>query len=195
VIDLGRSCNRHRALLVDFLDRGEVRPGTASALAHLDRCDRCIEAIESTLLTITALRRLGDAVSESEPRADAWPRLRVRIQSLGPRRPRVMSPLAGVAMSFGLVAVLILPFRFGGGGLLGPVASPVIDRSSGAVTLADRQIEANYIAMVRQGTLPGAAGGSGPTATSHQQNYPDNIRPNRKEVGPAEPTGRPPEAI
>jgi hypothetical protein len=193
VIDLGRSCNRHRALLVDFLDRGEVRPGTASALAHLDRCDRCIEAIESTLLTITALRRLGDAAWETEPRADAWPRLRVRIQSLGPRRPRVMSPLAGVAMSFGLVAVLILPFRFGGGGLLGPAASPVIDRS--AVTLADRKIEANYIAMVRQGTLPGSDAGTVPTATSHQQNYPDNIRPTRKEVGPAEPTGRPPEAI
>jgi hypothetical protein len=104
-----------------------------------------------------------------------------------------MSPLAGVAMSFGLVAVLILPFRFGGGGLLGPAASPVIDRS--AVTLADRQIEANYIAMVRQGSLPSAAERSVPAATSHQQNYPDNYRPQRKEVGPAEPTGRPPEAI
>ena len=194
MIEFGRSCTRHRALLVDFIDHGEVRPATATALAHLDRCDRCTEAIESTMLTITALRRLGDAALEVEPQADAWPRLRARIQSLGPRRPAVMSPLAGVAMSFGLVAVLVLPFRFGGGTLFGPAATAVIERSN-VVTLADRQIEANYIAMVRQGTLPNAAERSVPTATSHQQNYPDNYRPQRKEVGPAEPTGRPPEAI
>ena len=194
MIDFGRSCTRHRALLVDFVDHGEVRPATAAALAHLDRCDRCTEAIESTMLTITALRRLGDVAMDVEPRADAWPRLRTRIQSFGPRRPAVMSPLAGVAMSVGIVAVLVLPFRLGGGTLLGPAASSVIDRSGG-VTLEERRIEANYIALVRQGPLPSGDWRRVLAATSHQLSYPDNIRPPRKEVGPAEPTGRPPEAI
>jgi hypothetical protein len=194
VIELGRSCTRHRALLVDFIDRGEVRPATAAALAHLDRCDRCTDAIESTMLTIIALRRVGEATRDAEPREDAWPRLRARIQSLDPRRPAIMSPLAGIAMSFGLVAVLVLPFRTAGGSLLGPAASPAVDRSSG-VTLADRQIEANYIATVRQGTLQGVAADLAPGASSYPRNYPDNYRPKQKEVGPAEPTGRPPEAI
>ena len=195
MIDLARSCSRHRALLVDFVDRGEVRPATAAALAHLDRCDRCTEAIESTMLTITALRRLGEAAVDVEPRPDAWPRLLARVQSIGPRRPAVMSPLAGVAMSFGIVAVLVLPFRLGGGNILGPAAEPTIDRSS-AVTVADRRIEAAYIAAVHQGTLPSNDEAVevtvGPT---YPRNYPDNIKPTRKEVGPAEPTGRPPEAI
>jgi len=194
VIDFGRSCARHQGLLVAFIDRGEVRPGTSAALSHLDRCDRCTEAIESTMLTITALRRLGDADQAIEPRPDAWPRLRARIQSLGPRRPAVMSPLAGIAMSVGIVAVLVLPFRLGGGSLLGPAASSVIDRPGG-VTLEERRIEANYIALVRQGPLPSGDWRHVLAATTHQLSYPDNIRPPRKEVSPAEPTGRPPEAI
>jgi len=195
VIDLARSCSRHRALLVDFIDRGEVRPATGAALAHLDRCDRCTEAIESTMLTITALRRLGDAAVEVEPRADAWPRLLARVQSIGPRRPAVMSPLAGIAMSFGIVAVLVLPFRLGGGTLLGPAAAPTLDRSS-PVTVADRRIEAAYIAAVHQGTLPpNEEADEVRAATTYPRNYPDNIKPIRKEVGPAESTRRPPEAI
>ena len=194
MIEMTRSCSRHRPLLVDFVDRGEVRPGTAAALAHLDRCAHCTEAIEATILTITALRRLGDMARNVEPPDDAWPRLRARIQSFGPRRPAVMSPLAGIAMSVGIVAVLVLPFRLGGGTLLGPAASSVIETPSG-VTLADRQIEANYIASVRQGALPSGDARPAPAATINQLSYPDNIRPPRKEVGPAEPTGRPPEAI
>ena len=194
MIDLTRACSRHRPVLVDFVDRGDVRPETGAALAHLDRCMRCTEAIEATMLTITALRRLGDDAAAAEPASDAWPRLRVRIQSW-PRRPAIMSPLAGVAMSFAIVAVLVLPVRMGGT-LVGPVASPPAT-TGGSINVADRRIEAAYIAAVRQGslapadTLQAAAG----TVSSYPRIYPDNIRPTRKEVGPAEPTGRPPEAI
>lgn len=194
MIDLARSCSRHRALLVDFVDRGEVRPATAAALAHLDRCERCTEAIESTMLTITALRRLGDAGIDVEPRADAWPRLRARVESLGPRRPAVMSPLAGVAMSFGIVAVLVLPFRLGGGSLLGAAASPTLDRSTD-FTVVDRRIEAAYIATVHLPTLRDDASDEVRAATSYPPNYPDNVKPIQKEVSPAEPNGRLPEAI
>ena len=196
MIDLGRSCARFRPLLVDFVDRGEVRPETAGALAHLDRCTRCTEAIESTVLTITALRRIGDdaAAAAAEPEPDAWPRLRVRIEGWK-RRPRVMSPLAGVAMSFAIVTVLVLPIRLGGS-LLGPVASPAPDRSA-AGGFVDRRIEAAYIAAVRLGSV--TAGETleptVETAGSYPRIYPDNYRPPRKEVTPEEPAGRPPEAI
>jgi hypothetical protein len=193
VIDLGRGCSRFRPVLIDFVDRGEVRPETGAALAHLDRCTRCTEIIESTMLTITALLRMGDDAAAAEPDVDAWPRLRVRIQGWR-RRPISMSPLAGIAMSFAIVAVLVLPVR-GSGSLLGPVATPANEAGLGA-TIIDRQIEDAYLASLRQRGLPGVevlpaigllAGDTRPS--------PDNVRPARKEVSPAEPNGRPPRAI
>ena len=198
MIDFGRGCARFRPLLVDFVDRGEVSPATGVALAHLDRCARCTEAIESTMLTITALRRIGDdaEAAAAEAGIDAWPRLRVRIQSWR-RRPVVMSPLTGIAMSFALVAVLVLPVRLGGT-LLGPVdaASPA-DPAAATRRITDRRIEAAYIASVRQGSFVPVAQGAPieESVSSYPRTYPDNYRPTRKEVGPAEPAGRPPEAI
>jgi len=195
VIDLGRGCSRLRPLLVDFIDRGEVGPQTAAALGHLDRCDHCTEAIESTMLTIMALRRIGDDAASVEPAADAWPRLRIRIERWR-GRPKVMSPLAGIAMSFAIVAVLVLPIRFGGS-LLGPVAAPTDERPASG-TFVDRRIEAAYIAAVRLGTLdPDQTSLASTTATagSYLRIYPDNYQPPRKEVDQGEPAGRPPEAI
>lgn len=196
MIDLARACARYRPLLVDFVDRGEVSPATGAALAHLDRCARCTEAIESTMLTITALRRIGDdaEAAAAEPEGDAWPRLRVRIESWH-RRPVVMSPLTGIAMSFALVAVLVLPVRLGGT-LVGPVATPR-PASTATGTSIDRRIEAAYIAAVRQGSVSPAESitSNAWAAGSHPRIYPDSFRPTRKEVGPDEPAGRPPEAI
>jgi len=193
VIDLGRGCTRYRPVLIDFVDRGEVRPETGAALAHLDRCTRCTEIIESTMLTITALRRLGDDAAAAEPGADAWPRLRVRIQGWR-RRPITMSPLAGIAMSFAIVAVLVLPVG-GSGSILGPVATPG-GEAGPATTIVDRQIEEAYLASIRQRALPGddAASAVGWLGIEARPS-PDNVRPPRKEVSPAEPTGRPPRAI
>jgi anti-sigma factor RsiW len=191
VIDLRGSCNRHRPLLVDFVDRGEVQPGTSAALAHLDRCARCLAAIESTMLTITALRRLGDAAIDAEPRPDAWPRLRARIDGLRPRRPKVMSPLAGIAMSFAIVAVIVVPFRFGGGTLDQDAAAPL--GQSAPINPADRRVENAYIAAVRH--VSSTAGvNEDDKSTAFNRIYPDDIRPQRKEVGPAATTFRPSEA-
>jgi hypothetical protein len=192
VIDLRGSCNRHRPLLVDFVDRGEVRPGTSAALAHLDRCARCLAAIESTMLTIMALRRLGDAAIEAEPRADAWPRLRTRIERLRPRRPKVMSPLAGIAMSFAIVAVIVVPFRFGGGTLDQDTAAPL--GQTAPINLAERRIETAYIAAVRRVVSAAGASQAGDSSAAFNRIYPDDIRPTRKEVGPAATTVRPSEA-
>jgi len=191
VIDLGGSCNRHRPLLVDFVDRGEVQPGTSAALAHLDRCARCLAAIESTMLTITALRRLGDAAIEAEPRPDAWPRLRARIEGLRPRRPKVMSPLAGIALSFAIVAVVVVPFRFGGG-TLDAGATPL--GQSAPINPAERRIETAYIAAVRHVASTAGANQNFDTSAAFNRIYPDDIRPTRKEVGPAATTVRPSEA-
>lgn len=194
MIDLGRSCARHRPLLVDFVDRGEVRAGTGDALAHLDRCARCTDAIESTMLTIIALRRLGSEAAALEPRPDAWPRLRFRIETWR-RRPAVMSPLAGIAMSFALVAVLVMPVRLDG--FAGSSMSPARHSVGSSGGAADSRIEADYISAVRRAERASPEGPKAfvATASTYPRTYPDNYRPTRKEVGPAEPTGRPPEAI
>ncbi len=183
MIELGRSCSRHRRLLVEFVDRGEVGPATAEALAHLERCPRCTESIESTVLAITALRRLGNDLGAIEPSPDAWPRLRARIT--GWRRPVVMSPLAGVAMSFAIVMVLVLPFRLGSGGELrwDDLATPTVAPATG---IADHQVEAAYLAASRRVPVNGpvAAIGSLPT------NIPEEVRQVRKEVHSAKPSRR-----
>jgi hypothetical protein len=106
-----------------------------------------------------------------------------------------MSPLAGLAMSFAIVAVLVLPVRLGGT-LIGTVAGSVNDGGATSDQVA-RQIEAEYIATVHQGSLVATdpAVGSTSSVPANLRNYPDNYRPPRKEVGQAGPNGRPPEAI
>jgi hypothetical protein len=189
MIDLGRGCARHRPVLIDFVDRGDVRAETGAALAHLDRCARCTEIIESTMLTITALRRMGEEAAGAEPEADAWPRLQIRIQSW-PRRRVTMSPLAGLAMSFAIVAVLMVPLRLAGGGLLGAAASPTADRYT-APTLAERRIEAAYLVFSRMPPTADVAVVTG----SVPRNLPQEILQVRKEVHSAKPSGRPTEPI
>jgi hypothetical protein len=111
VIDLRRPCTRYRPVLVDFVDRGELGPRTGAALAHLDRCSRCTEAIESTMLTITALRRLGDEASRAQPRADSWPRLQARLASQRTARPSLVYPMARAVLTIGLAGLLVSPIR------------------------------------------------------------------------------------
>jgi len=108
---LRRPCTRYRPVLVDFVDRGELGPTTGAALAHLERCGRCTEAIESTMLTITALRRLGDEASVVQPRADAWPRLRARLLGQTRPRPSLVYPMARAVLTIGLAGLLISPIR------------------------------------------------------------------------------------
>ena len=113
MIEFRGACARHRAALLDFVDHGEIVAGTAPALAHLERCERCTDELESTVLAITALRRFGDELARAEPSPEAWPRLRARIENLRPARWAIMSPSAGMVMSIALVAVLVAPFRVG----------------------------------------------------------------------------------
>ena len=144
MIDLGRSCSRYRPALIDFVDHGEIRAETSEALRHLDRCERCREAIESTVLTITAIRRYADSLDGIQPAPDAWPRLAARVTTWR-RRPVAMSPVAGLAMSVAVVVALVLPFRLGPGDLsrasgsadiVGPAAQNTAQPD--AIRLADR---------------------------------------------------------
>ena len=187
MIALARTCSRHRPVLIDFVDRAEVRPETAAALRHLDGCAPCTEAIEATMLTITALRRLADEAGAAEPAADAWPRLRGRITGWR-RNPVFMSPLAGIAMSFAIVAVMVSPFRLGAAELAASGGSALpTDRPT---PLADRRIEAAYLALSR--TPPASAA---ETMGSVPQHLPHEILQVRKEVHSAKPSVRPPEPI
>ena len=194
MIDLGRNCRRYRPALVDFIDHGEVvDPDTGLALAHLDRCERCTTELEAIVLAITALRRLGDDTSRIEPSPDAWPRLRMRLERWRPIRWPVMSPSVGMVMSMALVAVLVIPLRIGAAApsAAGPTTGPTSLTPS---LLIERRVEADYISSTHQGTLPASQPVTRSTGT-FPRNYPDNYRPDRKEVSPAEPSGKPPEAI
>jgi anti-sigma factor RsiW len=191
VIQLGGACARHRPALLDFVDRAEIGPDTGAALGHLDQCPRCTAELEAIVLTITALHRIGDEAGRLEPAADAWPRLEDRLTRWRPARWKIMSPIAGVGMSLALVAVLVVPLQFGA--IRGASApSPNLDRV--VPSPAERRIEANYIWTSHQGILPAPESATRSTGSGPRK-YPDDTRPERKEVAPAEPSGRPPEAI
>ncbi|MFL5750277.1 MAG: hypothetical protein ACJ76W_06345 [Chloroflexota bacterium] len=193
MIDLrgGSACGRHRAALLDFVDRGEIVPSTGQALAHLERCGRCTNELESTVLTMTALRRYGDELARLEPSPDAWPRLRARLEGLRPTRWAIMSPSTGMVMSIALVAVLVAPLRVGTFS-----DSPSAADESGSqrdVTLHERRAENDYIRRVRQGTLRVSEPMFRQPGTYPR--YVDGVREVRKEVRPGPPSGKPPEAI
>lgn len=177
-------CGTHRAALIDFVDRRALGSATAAALSHLDRCRACEEELSGIALAITALRRLHREVDGEEPAADAWPRLRARIQRpIDPWRWR--STLGGLAGSALLVAVLVGPVTLGGRHADRASLSPWLIRES--------RVEAGYLAAIRVGDLPPtprARRGSG----SIPRNFPNEIRDVRKEVLAAKPSNRPPEA-
>ncbi len=123
-MDLSGSCRRHRAALVDFVDRGDFGDSAEAAFSHLERCSRCVSELEATALTITALRRLGDAMARQEPRADAWPRLKSRIESSGLGWLRGRSTRAAHLVSVGLIGCLAVSVAISGPNVIieGPVA-------------------------------------------------------------------------
>ena len=107
MIDLTGSCRRHRAVLTVIIDRGDLGASAEAALAHLDRCGRCVAELEATALTINALRRLGKVIAREEPRPDAWPRLRTRIESRDADRFRGRANRAGHLVGAALIGCLV----------------------------------------------------------------------------------------
>src|SRR5262249_57809221 len=125
---------------------------------------------EWTMLTIAALRRIGDDAADAEPAADAWPRLRLRIRRWR-RKPAVMSPVAGIAMSVAIVAVLVLPIRMSGMGLVDPTVGAMF-HSDSPVSATDRAVENAYIVRQR---LPGRPPDDPDDAAAYPRTYPDNV--------------------
>lgn len=128
-------CRRHRAALVDFVDRGEIEPRTRAAFAHLEVCRTCELDLERTAQAITALRRLGLEAAMAEPSPDAWPRLRARVTSPSVGGLRWGSGLGATVVGAALVAAIGLPMALrqaGGLGVspstgLGVLGAPVSD--------------------------------------------------------------------
>jgi hypothetical protein len=110
---IGRSrCESHRGALLDFVDRREVRPATASALDHLGRCTDCARELEVTALAIVGLRRLYDEVAGLEPPIDAWERLRSRVTRPAVPVYSIRSPVMGMLAALAIVAAVSVPGSF-----------------------------------------------------------------------------------
>lgn len=190
MIDVDRRCRRHRAALLDFVDHGEVGPRTAAALDHLERCASCTAMLDATVLTLAALRRLGDEVAQVEPRADTWPGLRERITVWRPSRVSIVSPMAGMMMMVAFCALLIGPIHL--------AANPTSD-ASGEIALlsgpSGSAISAVYTSSARRGA--DSANFSGATTPRLEAQpkivYPDGGRPTPKEVLPVRSITRPTE--
>jgi len=182
ILAFRRRCADHRAALIDFVDRGARSAATPAALAHLDRCRECEHELVRIALTIAALRRLRPARTE-EPAADAWERLRARIQR-PVERWRWRATLGGLVTSTLLVGVAVAPIVIG---QPMPPRAAVVESQRAAVAA-----ERAYLVNARTGDLPPtpqATGGGVP------RTYPPEIQEIRKEVPPVQPSRRPPEPI
>ena len=177
-----RACRRHRATLLDFVDRPRRGPLTVAALDHLERCAGCREELADLSQVVSALRRLGRELEDVEPPGGAWFELRQRIA-----RPadawRWRSTLGGMMVSALLVAVIIVPT----GRILDPVADPAPTQASEEGAGA-RRIEDAYLASRRadaRGPIDGSpvAGRSLPLLRTEAVAF-------RKEVKPAGPRPR-----
>ncbi len=104
------------------------------------------------------------------------------------RRPAIMSPLAGLAMSFAIVAVLVCAGPPRRSHVLGPVATPpeAVRARGGPV---DRQIEAAYIASSTRAPDRADTPVAMAAAAASPTGLPRQLHPTRKEVSPAEPKG------
>ena len=178
MIQFGGACARHRPALLDFVDRAEIGPATGEAMLHLDGCERCTADLEAIAQTITALRRLGEEADRIEPAEDAWPRLHARLTSWRPARWRIMSPIAGMAMSVALVAVLVVPLRFEAEAAPSPTAP---NRDRVVLLPAERRVDAFYSSTAHQ-AVSSASGPKAGLAGTGPRKYPDGVRPVGKEV-------------
>jgi len=143
-----RACRRHRAALLEFVDRPRRDVAMTAAFDHLDRCPGCRDELAEVAQVVTVLRRLGREVERVEVPADTWGDLRDRIT-----RPaeawRWRSSLGGVMVSAFLVAVLIVP-----AGLTREPLRPPSSSVNAAEPIGDQRIEIAYLDSRRGGHGP-----------------------------------------
>ncbi len=154
---MGRAsgCGSHRAELLAYAERAERGPRTDAALDHLAHCGRCEADLTEILLTGHAVRRLLAEAATVDPSADAWDRLRTRVQRPVASAWRARTSLAGLVVGAGLVAALVGPvavFHSANDAVSepGPPAAVLQAR-----TEADGRAEAVFLSRVRvEPTLP-----------------------------------------
>ena len=168
-------CDRHRPVLVDFIDRGERGPATPDALEHLDRCAACEREMSELALTIVALRRTA-----AEIRAVPVPVIAsARIAALRRRRDpwRWRLQLGSLVASTALAALVVAPHV----GMLPASDAPSLVPDRPAVAVPWRAAEARIAAA--PDSVPVAQTGT------LLPRYPDGVKP-RKEVPPTDATPR-----
>jgi hypothetical protein len=200
-----RSCAEHREALADLAERHEPTQAGAAAIRHVSRCEDCAEMLGELMLTVIALRRMaGEAATAAAPLPDrlsgmlAWPdtaaqptdttwtRLRDRIErsrrTAGERAWRWRVNLGGLVASALVVGALVGPGAIHVGG--DPEAL-----SGQQLEILSWQIESSYD-VDAHAIQPGGVSGEllGSDAVSSRQ-YPDDLRPPRKEVSPARAMG------
>lgn len=106
-------CERHRATLLDFVDRREAGPDGGAALDHLDRCEACRRQLEATAVSIAWLRRLRSELGVAEPPEATWSQLRSRLERPATPAWRSRGPVAGLMVAAWIVVGLTVPTAVG----------------------------------------------------------------------------------
>jgi anti-sigma factor RsiW len=190
------ACLRFRGTLLAFVDRRERGPLIEPALEHLATCRRCEAELTTLALTIHALRQIGAGATAKAVPDGAWPRLRARIersrQRAGETAWRWRLTLSGSVASALIVAALVAPAAGDVGSWASGGREPT-GYSASEVEVQEQVVENAFIAASRTGTLTNGSPGAS-EATAVIRNYPDGIRPERKEVEPPRPSRRVPAA-
>jgi hypothetical protein len=201
------ACARHREALAELAERSEPTPAGAAALAHLEQCRDCADTLGDLTLTVVALRRMGDESGagtawfawrpgETDRAADValdrtWSRLRERIErsrrAAREQAWRWRTSFGGLLASAVVVAALVGPatLHLGGATAFTPTTGSDLDAVS-------RQIEADYVLGAR--ALPAAADAADLTDGGALRRYPDDLKPQRKEVAPPRSSALSPDA-
>ena len=140
-------CDRHAPALLELVEQGIGGPEVERALDHVAVCAECRGLVESSVLVIAGLRRMGASArtGAAQRGQDRWPELRRAILADSVRaehpaaRPRLsLGGLAGALVAPAIVAVV---FAWSGG-LAGPAVTPApdIEVSLPVPAVADRAI-------------------------------------------------------
>jgi hypothetical protein len=186
------ACRRHVVGLTALAARREPIPHRTALFAHLERCDACAEQLQELMLTVIALRRIGEVPGAAGLAPSAWPRLRQRIERSRAGAAAIAwrwrTTLAGLATGAMVVAALVGPMALhlpvGGSGAEPTGYGPRRIEALGS------QIEHAYLVDARAGRLTPL------TSTEESlpgvpRRYPDGIAPVGKEVD-SRPSGHPP---
>jgi hypothetical protein len=197
------ACRRHRLTLAELAERRSPTVDGGAALEHVEHCADCANVLGELMLTVVALRRLGEqaeieramarrfgeeglaltTTAESDPWGVdlSWARLRERIErsrrAAREQTWRWRTSLGGLVASAMVVGALVGPFTIN---FTGGQGGDWTGTDASELDAISWQIEAAYVsdahaAPIIETTSAGSFG---------VRRYPDGFRPVRKEVRP-----------